>query len=227
MSKTLLLFFLVMPTFLLAQKHIYVRAVAGNYWMSDMKDMQKDIQASLGHASSDVRSFPVSVQAEIGFDFSVFDRLLRTIRLGGYVNYTQAKGRINYSNSGGVMNFDQNFKRITVGARGLYNLREHSSVYCKVGLGVIGVALETSGRTNSSQFHERSTFSTGGLVLEPGYEWRKTRNRIQYSFNAGYELNVNGKVWADDYHFMVDGEEKPVKVDLGGFRIGAGVAFKL
>jgi hypothetical protein len=222
---TLLAFF---PFFLFAQRTIYIRAIAGNYRMKDMKAIQNEIKSDIRSSGIPVKavsSFPISIQGEIGMDFTVYDSKLREYIIGGFINYAITEGRIHYADYSGSVSAVQNLNRIALGFKAAKNIYHDFDVYGKVGAHYTSYKLRIKTTLqNGKPDDEEIEFNASGLFFEPGIQWNKTIRQFRFIINAGYEVNVNSKTMYGD-SYLQDNEENPVKIDWSGFRLGSGIAF--
>ncbi|HEX5171500.1 MAG TPA: hypothetical protein VFW11_20120 [Cyclobacteriaceae bacterium] len=207
---------------------IYVKAVAGNYQMENLKKLQREFEATL--LSNDipvsvVSSFPISLQGEFGIDGTLRDGLL----LGGFANYAVTEGRVSYSDYSGSVAIVQDLKRVLVGARILYDIGDNFNLYGKVGLNWTRLVIQTETAlvglgTSKEQAADVQSF---GVAIEPGIQWSKKFNRIKFEANAGYEGNISGKLKNDDGAYLIDNNGGPITANWSGFRIGIGLCFSL
>lgn len=229
MHKVTFIVFLFYISPSLAQE-IYVKAVAGNYQMEDMKKMQRQFEATFLSNDIDipvsvVSSFPMSLQGELGIDYTLRDGL----RLGGFANYAVTKGQVSYSDYSGSLAIVQDLKRVLVGARIIHDMGDNFSLYGKVGMNWTRLAIQTETEligVGSSE-EEAVDVQSFGVAIEPGIQWSKKFNRIKIEANAGYEGNISGKLKNDDEAYLMDNNGDPIKANWSGFRIGIGLGFSL
>lgn len=220
MNKVIVTLLLIVPVVSFGQKIIYGKIVAGNYWMQDVKKLQTELRDEYnqeGIPAEIVLSFPMSLQGELGMDFSIYDDILREYVVGGFVNYTFTEGLITYSDYSGRVDVEQSLRRFSAGGRCAYGLTDNIQVCAKVSYQM--TYFDTTTRTilygsESDQHEARSDLK--GLAFEPGFQWTKLVDRLRFSIHGGYEFN--GIITRNA------GDAQP---GWDGFRLGAGVGLSL
>lgn len=227
MIRLIILLLTVLPVTSFGQKILYGKVVAGNYWMSDMKKLQEELKDKFieeGIPAEIVLSFPVSIQGELGLDFTFYDRLLNEYLLGGFVNYTLTGGLISYSDYSGRVELEQNLQRFSLGIKGAYGFRKDLQAYAKIAYHM--TYLDVIARTTlsgSAPVEDELRLEPEGLSFEPGFQWTKPVNRFKFSLHAGYEFSV---ILTKD-NFLTNEAGDAVHPGWNGFRLGAGVGFSL
>jgi hypothetical protein len=229
MKRSIVILLLHFPFVCLAQKSIYMKAVAGNYWMGDMKGFLDELRKDFVLPTKTVNNFSMSVQGEVGLDYKIVNRFLDEYTVGGFLNYAITRGRANYTDYSGSADLYNDLWRIQIGARGLHPINEQFSIYGKVGLCLSSLKIRSAVALHGSGSEsDEVSFDAYGFTLEPGIQWRKTVYRkIILMGNFGYELNVNSKTNYDGDSWLIDTNDDPVRLDWSGFRLGVGVGLSL
>jgi hypothetical protein len=229
MKNCCIVLLMFVPVLAFAQGRVYMKAVAGNYRMGDMKEFQRELQKDyegIGVPVKVVAEFPVSLQVDAGMDFS----LDVGTTIGFFINYATTYGRLYYADYSGEASGKQKLKRIAFGFRAAMDIADNLEVYGKFGVGLNSMDLlhETSiagaGATN-----DEIQFNALGAVIEPGIQWRYPYHRFAFALNAGYEFSFNGrtKLNDDSNAYLTNNDGKAVVIDWSGIRIGAGVYFNV
>lgn len=229
MKNCCIILLVLFPTLAIAQTRMYVKAVAGNYRMGDMKDFQLQTQRDYEGSGIPVKAvtrFPVSLQLDAGVDFSLDEGAA----VGFFLNYATTYGRLYYADYSGEASCKQNLKRIAFGFRAAMDIVDNLEVYGKLGIGLNSMNLlyETS-ITGADATTEEVKFNALGAIVEPGIQWRYPYHRFAFALCAGYEFSFNGRTKLNDNPnaYLTDNDGKAIVIDWSGVRIGAGVYFTI
>jgi hypothetical protein len=229
MKRYLLLAILACPLGAIAQTSIYLKTIAGSYRMSDMKGFQHELEEDMnaqGLPVKEVSSFPMSLQGELGFTWTTMNDNL----MGAYFGYAATRGKLQYKDYSGEVSETTTVARFTVGINAsaiLIAAVPEFSFYGAFGMAFNFMELETKLTLQNQSDKESTTFSAVGIVLEPGLQYQKKYQRFNFTANAGYEFNFNGKTnYKEDYHLLNRNDEKVI-IDWSGMRIGLSVGYIL
>jgi hypothetical protein len=224
MKYYILLIGLLFGGSILAQSNIYLGGILGHYAMGDMKKFQ-DVQLSELFASTGLKTakeleFPISLQAEVGFD----QWLNSNNSLGVFLNYSVTNGRLGYSDYSGGLTSAQNLSRSLIGVKFQGTISDRLGYYLKVGWSYSKLKLDYSqniigaGQNNSSvEFHSQ------GAVIQPGlYKDLFLTKKFYFQIQAGYEINLQGATLldSDPNAYLIDKTGKKILIDWSGFRLG-------
>jgi len=227
MNKFIITLLLAAPVASFAQKTIYGKIIAGNYWMRDMKQLQDELNGQLaakGIPAKATLSFPASIQGELGMDFSIYDAVLNEYTVGGFANYMFTEGLITYSDYSGRVDLEQKFRRFSLGVKGAFSLMDYLQMYGKVSYTM--TYFDILSRTTLhgvAPVEDKLGFEPRGLAFEAGLQWTKTINRFKFSAHGGYEFNP--LISSETY--ITNDAGDPIQPDWSGFRIGVGAGLLL
>jgi hypothetical protein len=229
MKNCCVVLLMFLPFLAFTQSRVYVKAVAGNYRMGDMKEFQREWQKdydNMGVHTKAVAEFPVSLQVDAGMDFSLDEGA----RIGFFINYATTYGRLYYADYSGETSGKQNLKRVAFGFRAALDIVDNFEAYGKIGLGLNSMDLlhETS-ITGAASTKDEIQFNALGAVIEPGIQWRYPYHRFAFALSAGYEFSFNGKTKLNDdtNAYLTNNDGKAVLIDWSGIRVGGGIYFSL
>ena len=227
MNKLILALLIVLPVTSFSQKIFYGKVVVGNYWMADMKKLQKEYREEFieeGIPAEIVLSFPVSIQGEFGVDFAIYDALLKEYLVGGFINYSLTSGVINYSDYSGRVDLEQEFKRLSLGIKGATDIRKDLQVYAKISYHMTYLDFfKRTTLTGAEPVEDEVRLEPEGISCEPGLQWTKAVDRFRFSVHGGYEFSMI----TSQGNYLTNDKDDPVYPGWSGFRLGAGVGFAL
>ena len=134
-----------------SQTKLYLSGVVGQYSMSDLKQFQSDLQTQynkLGIAVKNELNFPMSLQAELGFDTPLDQN--QSYSIGGFINYGFTKGKIGYSDYSGETTASQELNRFLIGVRLSEKLPRGFHFYVKAGYNYSKLYLDFNSSYTSS-----------------------------------------------------------------------------
>jgi len=230
MMRIIVLIFLLTPAVSPAQPYLYAKAVVGNYFMHDMKELQKKFKTEMEYRNIPAKitsAFPVSLQGEMGVNFTLHNALLEQYFLGGYINYTLTEGRVNYSDYSGSIELAQELVRVGIGAKITYPIKKNLYAYSKMGINISALNLKAKTKIhNAGESSDSEDFTARSINFEPGIQWSKDVRRFRFSASGGYEINYNGKATNADGNYMLNDPGDPLFITWGGFRLGGAVEFR-
>lgn len=231
MKPFAIFFIFLVSTIVHAQKQIYLKGTAGNYWMHSMKEiliMHHQNFRNLGVVGTIEPNFSASSQWELGMDFTLHDQFLRKHLLGFFVGFAgHTYGKVFFEDSSRDWLYSYNMQRFIAGARGELAIGREFLLYGKAGIGFSNMFRTQKMIRNGSGINTGVRFFSRGISFEPGVEWKHSFKSLFVFGCFGYEMNFSGKIYGKNGGTLSDINGLPLRFDWSGFRLGAGVGFSL
>lgn len=194
----------------------------GAYNMSDLKSFIVDYAKSLPFDAKLVNSYPAFAYHQ----FSVLQRLGKSVHLGINYRFCSTGARLSYADYSGKYSMDN---LLSLNAIGL------STVIDIIDKGTFKSSISFSLSSNKSKirFHEYATlhgvdynyndkdFKSSSNCIEIGVEAKKVVfGRAFVGLNAGYSYSTKGVIYTNDnnYYLVVNG--KKVNTNWSGYKVG-------
>ena len=213
-------------TYVHGQTAPYAKASLGTYHMQALEAFQQEIAKDLFVPAEVVNSFPATVGYEVGLMHQYDDRQA----YGGYFSYRSTGGRIHYADYSGQVKIDQLLSSYSLGMLYTGRLSAMDTEEKVVPWAFIKLSgaytlfdleqyVEVGPRKESETFYLKSL----NIGVEPGLSLHIPIAFFSLNPELSYELQLPGKLFADNGGYLLNPQEEAVKANWSGVRVGLSI----